>query len=265
MDVQSRTAVLVVMTAGMRHGLVVVALSLASVQAGARGLTQQSVVDSAVACTACRLDVSSPIRLRGVVDGGLPNTAAVVQRAADGTLYVVYDGEYSSIVAHRADGVFAGQRFGRRGGGPAEYSRIKHAVLTADTIRAFDYLLSRRTDINRVSGALIRTVPFPDHARLIVLADGRTVLGGSIRSRSTAGQPLHIFDSTGKWQRSWGVNNPALHPGLGPLLSRRMAPVAGTTFWAAPVNEYRLELWNADGALLRSLVAPRAWFPRWTE
>jgi hypothetical protein len=40
--------------------------------------------------------------------------------------------------------------------------------------------------------------------------------------------------------------------------------VDGETFWAAPLNEYQVQLWRTDGRLIRTLAMGREWFPPWS-
>jgi hypothetical protein len=50
------------------------------------------------------------------------------------------------------------------------------------------------------------------------------------------------------------------------MLNRRMSAAGSSTFWATRSNEYRVELWDADGRHRRTLVGERSWFkPRTTS
>ncbi|HEX7050811.1 MAG TPA: 6-bladed beta-propeller [Longimicrobiales bacterium] len=224
-----------------------------------------TTIDSVPDCATCRIEFGQPIELRGEFeDASVLGSPASVQVAADGRIYVVYNTDRTSIRVYAPDGSYTG-RIGREGEGPGEFRWIRYIRVDGDVIHAFDWHQLRMTDIDRRTGAVIRTVLLPDHWRSLSLADGRTVLGGAVKTRQAIGQPLHMFDAEGTWQRSFGVDEPAFRPRLEPLFNRYLAAAGPSMFWAAPVNEYRIELWHADGRLLRTLVLEREWFERWTQ
>jgi hypothetical protein len=229
----------------------------------AHAAVQTAVLDSLVRCTSCRIEIGAPIPLRGSFEfGSLLSEAARVHRDEDGWIHVVYWQE-PVIHVHRPDGTPAGRRIGRRGQGPGEFARINSLQIEGRTGHVYDALQGRWTVVDMNTGAATRTAPLPRGNRMAVLGDGRAVVSGPVALRETAGHPLHVFGPDGVWQGSFGLHEPTLRPDLTVLLWRWLHPVGTTMFWAAPMNEYRVELWDADGRLLRTLVGERQWFPPW--
>jgi len=97
----------------------------------------------------------------------------------------------------------------------------------------------------------------------ITLGPSKYVASGAVTTRHAAGFPLHVYDERGRWQVSFGVGEPAFRGELMHLLVRRLALADSSSFWAAPMNEYRLERWTFGGRRLAELVGKREWFTSW--
>jgi len=252
-----------------RRGLL---LSIVVIAAGVHlttgaSLTAQPVIhiDSVPSCDFCRIEFGDPIRLQGEFEDGSLRNAGPVLQGANGRIYMFYEGSRSYIDVFAPDGRRTGLQIGREGDGPDEFRSLSHIRVDGDTLRTYDLQRQRRSDFDGRTLELIRTVRLPSNQNALVFEDGRTVLGGGIGTREAAGYPMHVYDSAGDWLRSFGVEVPTLLPGMELSLWRSLAPEEGFRFWAARLNEYRIELWDAEGTLYRTLVGERSWFESWAQ
>jgi hypothetical protein len=243
---------------------VVPALIAALVQAP-DGASAQPVlpVDSTIACASCSIGFGEPVRLEGQFeDGALQNVGPVI-RGPDGRFFVFYEGDRTYIDVFTPEGRSAGQRIGRTGDGPGEFRTIALFRVDGERLFAYDLALQRATLFDLASGDIGATLHLPPHTDALMLPDGRHLLSGAVRTREGAGYPLHLHGPDGAWLASFGVDTPRLSPGGSAVLWRALAPAGSTGFWAAPPNEYRVELWGHDQVLQRTLLAQRAWFEKW--
>lgn len=231
---------------------------------------QHIALDSIVRCATCRIEVGAPIVLQGEHEqGSITNLVHFLRVAHDGSIYFA-DRDFSdpSIQVHRPDGSLSALKIGRGGGGPGEFRFPSDLHINGDTLFVADQRQQRITAFHRTTGRVLYTLSnVPVRQGFLPLDDGRVVIGGAVSTRQTAGQPLHVYSGQRPgltWERSFGLDEPILMPGDEPILSRRLARDAGTTFWAARSNAYHLELWDAaTGRVLRSLKGERAWFRPW--
>jgi hypothetical protein len=248
----------------LRHGITLAVALLATAPLRAQAFQQVVRMDSTIRCITCRIDLLLPIRLRGEHEfGTVPDRAFEVRAADDGAIYVAYEALPTEIHVHRRDGALV-RKIGRSGAGPGEFKTAFDFYITGELLRVGDRRLRRITEIQRHTGSILRTVSgIPLPGPFIALEDGRFVLSGPVATRSSAGQPLHVYTRNGLWERSFGVSDPVLHQGVRDLLFRAIEPSGAQTFWAASRNEYRLEHWDVSGRLLRILIGERAWFAPW--
>lgn len=109
------------------------------------------------------------------------------------------------------------------------------------------------------------TIETPGRVWDIVFGPSVYVASGPIATRDAAGFPLHAYDYQGRWQLSFGVIQPAFRGDLMPLLLRWVTPADSSSFWATPMNEYRLQRWTFDGRKLAELAGERRWFTPWVR
>ncbi len=110
------------------------------------------------------------------------------------------------------------------------------------------------------SNLVVRESATLPHAPRLVLADGRFVLSGPIRTPDRVGYPLHLMDTNGAIVRSFGAHPPR-DQGLDRLDTRMVGPGAGGSVWAAAPGRYVLERWDpASGARLARVPVRSSWF-----
>lgn len=234
---------------------------------GVRNLSAQEVVTihERAGCPTCRIEVGPPLPLRGNFEGGsILSVAVAISRDGNGLLYVFYDGSRDRVDIFLPDGSFSGDAIGERGDGPGEFRTITEAWVSGDALFVYDPGLARLTEFDLATRAVRRTAPLPGHFETLILEDGKAVLSGPVRTRESAGHPLHIYDSSGTWENSFGLDEAVLRPDLSTFLLREMTLADPASFWAAPKNEYRVERWNTRGQRTQVLLGQRPWFERWS-
>ena len=98
--------------------------------------------------------------------------------------------------------------------------------------------------------------------QMLFLNEDRAVAVAEIPTPDKIGLPFHLLDRTGKILRSFGLDSdsafsaPAEHGWV-------LAAGGSQQFWAARVNRYELQLWNAQGRHLRTLERICSCFAPW--
>jgi hypothetical protein len=221
-----------------------------------------------VACERCRIVEGSRVDLRGPFDdGGMSALPLVVRRGQDGRFFALYGDDLARIHVHSPDGAFSGY-LGRPGDGPGEFRFIGDIRFDEDgLLHAFDRRAGRHTVLDASDGSVLGTNRIPVGVWAgVPLADGAVVVSGSLQTREAVGYPLHVFDGSGTLRKSFGSDEPQFHPGMElATLVRWLLPAGPETFWAAWPNDYRIELWDVRGAMVRALHGNRDWFLPWTR
>lgn len=153
---------------------------------------------------------------------------------------------------------------GGSGGGPGEFQSIfpPPVIGRGDTIHLFDQGSRSVTTYSPQLG-LVREVPVGVAARdAVELTPGHFIINATINTSDRFGYPLHHFErsvlgspfggteaitSDGRVSISWSMR-------------RSLVRSSDSTFWAAHWNQYRIDLWRADGVLLRTLTRQPEWF-----
>jgi hypothetical protein len=169
------------------------------------------------------------------------------------------------IYVYAEDGSFQ-EALGQSGQGPGEFQLIRRVAISGTTAAVFE-ASGKMSLIDLRSDSFLRAIALPRSSwDTVFLRSGVMVLSGPLRTRDTAGYPIHVFNDEGTWQNSFGVDEPAYNGSLRVFLLRELtAEAGGDTFWAAPLNQLRFEQWRVDGTLLRTLVAERDRFAPWWE
>jgi hypothetical protein len=100
---------------------------------------------------------------------------------------------------------------------------------------------------------------------MIRLHDGSIIINSAIRTRDKVGHPLHLFDPAGRAVMSFGSSDESFRSDASFLLVRRLTLSTQGRFWSARVNEYALELFDANGRRHVSLRREPPWFSAWFE
>lgn len=151
--------------------------------------------------------------------------------------------------------------FGKRGGGPGEFSNIDaFAIDRYDTVRVF----GSKQSVFLTNGRHIRSRSFvgsarPTHAGY--LSNGRLVVAGASLSPEKAGVPFHLLADDGAVLLSFGDRVGSNYWDA----PQSIAADRSGGFYTARANRYVIEQWSSDGRLLRVFRRPAEWFSDWTE
>lgn len=222
------------------------------------------VVEPAASCAACAIRLERLAVLGGTEIPGALGVHSAVFAGLDGRYYVI-DAEVASgeILVYDGSGRYQSS-FGRLGQGPGEY-RLPQAILarSPDTIQVMDSRLRRITTLTR-DHQVVRTQALPlhftDHA---LLQDGGLVVNGQVGTRDGIGFPLHRLDREMCVVRLFGTESAMELPGMGYRNVRKLAPAGGGGFWAAHLDRFVVERWDAAGNHVRDYVREADWFPPW--
>lgn len=197
----------------------------------------------------------------GEDDGGmLFSTVTSVSYLADGRMAVFDWHDVGRVRVHEPDGRWA-FHLGQPGQGPGELSRPAFTHL--DQEGNFLVIDPRRRRLTRFSedGRAVETIRLPPVAtvtRVLPLPDDRMLISGQLPTDESIGLPLHIVASDGSLVRSFGGEVSGRWDAGG--FNRVTSRASDGRVWVAPRYEYRLELWDLEGALLRTLDEEPEWF-----
>ena len=252
------------------------ALVAASVLALVVGLVGDGVATAQVvtvradaACDRCRIVLSDTISLTAMpadVENALVRN--MVRDPESGMLFVLFDRVPATVYVFDAGGSYL------RSLEPQDDNPDSHFVTIGLDLEGRLHVVDRsggdtgeRIVLSRLTGETIERhgVELARYVWDIAFGQSKYVASGAIATRETAGYPLHVYDERGRWQTSFGVSEPAFRGELRTLLLRWVTSADSSTFWAAPLNEYRLEKWTFEGRRLQELVGDRAWFGTWVS
>lgn len=165
-------------------------------------------------------------------------------------------------MVYQPDGAYFGT-IGHRGAGPGEFESVTAMTVDmGDTIHVF----SVRESLFQRDGRFIRTrvipeVPFVSSA--LILPGGELAIQANIGSRQRAGLPFHLVRADGTIAKSFGALATENFRLNYYSVRRRIVLASDSTFWAAKLPAYRLELWGLDGQLRRVMERKVDWFLPW--
>ncbi len=224
---------------------------------------QESVtIPATPQCEACPIDVVRSVDLGTASGSGIiEKQASRAVRDKQGRFLLI--GTYStSIKVFDRYGKYL-RTAGRKGSGPGEFEGISKVVpLAKDTILAFDQVLARAVCLDGDFNVL-RTIKLPLDPELQVLVDSDWIhVALPLATPESAGQPIHVLDRDGHFQRSIGSGTGVFRPDI-PWLNRRVIALADSgRIWSAHMNQYRIDLLDSGtGALIRAYTRNASWFP----
>jgi len=151
--------------------------------------------------------------------------------------------------------------FGRRGGGPGEFQSIwRIHVSYRDTILVYDMFARRITVIDPNLTRAVRTFTFDDHRGAIPLHNGSFITSGSVATLRNSGLSLHLVSANGTVLKSASADSAVFRRQPGRMLGRSLFLINESSFIAAPMHRYRIELWSVDLKLKRIFERSVDWF-----
>lgn len=187
-------------------------------------------------CGQCRITITQVATLGvGIAVPLLSQNALSVAADSRGRFFVAtHDG--SQISVHAANGTLL-RTIGRRGEGPGEFDGSISRVLIGETDTIYVFGRGGRLDIFSPDLQFVRRMILPGAGAAqgtAILADGRILLRGTIRSPERIGYPLHVLSNRGAIDTSLGYDG--------------KSPIAVGSGQAAPhmrVGPDRATLWSA--------------------
>lgn len=203
-------------------------------------------------------------RIGGADDpGALEGVPSWIGRDSLGRVWIAFTAP--PIQLRDANGALLAE-VGREGQGPGEFRGIREGSVGAgDTVHVFDRSNQRLT---MLSGDLevIREVPLEVRpwGGIVRLESGTWVMNDIQTGPGREGYPLHAVDPEGRLRGSFGAEVPTAGTGFQLGSARSLAAAPGDRVWAAHRTQYRLELWDTENGLHRTLVRRVDWFePRY--
>jgi len=219
------------------------------------------------ALLACSPEAMSP-------DANVWESYAVVPGATFGSPYLVtasQDGRllvaglaFDDSAPHRVvelDSTFSVLRvIGGIGEGPGEYRRPRNLGFKGDTLIVASEL--QRTLMFDPAGVSIGQLPHPGPVNgMFHFFRGDTmIVAAPLPTREGFGLPFHAYGSDGAHLLSFGAEDRSFTSEQVMKQFRWIAVASDSTFWAAPLHEYSLQLWSSTGHLLREFQPKSQWF-----
>ena len=155
-----------------------------------------------------------------------------------------------------------------RGPRTGEFRTVVGIVVAAgDSAHVFDAESLTHT-VFSPSLELVRQVELPEvpfHNSMARLPSGRWVIGANIATRDRVGLPLHVLNSAGNLEASFGAVDPVYRMDARNMLFRVVAPAGEDRVWTGHRTQYRIELWDTSNTLHRTLTRSLAWFEPWVR
>jgi hypothetical protein len=156
-------------------------------------------------------------------------------------------------------------RFARQGMGPGEVMG-PHLLVPdgTDSLFVFDVGALR---LYTSQGKYLSSLKLPTYLviRALRMGAGLWIINAEIGTPDRAGWPIHIMRTDGTITKSFGAEVANARPDRWIDMFRHLAPASDATFWAGRVTRYQIDLYDANGTLLKSLVRKADWFPPWTR
>lgn len=216
------------------------------------------------ACDSCSLSISLVATIGSATDKTLIHPFASVDRDTRGIYYVGRLYEPGRVGVYDKNGAFV-RTIGQLGQGPGEFSDVDQVrVGLGDTLFTIDNR-NRRLTVWKPNGELVRSVSMLTSVWDVVpQRSGEFAIRGQFGSPGKIGLPLHLVGVSGDIRRSFGAINPEVRVGAESVNDRIVAPGGPGLIWSALRNQYRVELWDTAGKLVRSVAPPGPhWFTAW--
>jgi hypothetical protein len=147
---------------------------------------------------------------------------------------------------------------GRRGEGPGEFMEIGEVLFDGDSLFVNDPGLLRISVFDSAF-AYVRSTPISRRFTRWLPAPSGWIVHGLFQTRGSVGQPLHLMAPDGEVVSSFGREDASVVRGRSDEYTRILAP-SDRGFWAAHFTRYRLELWDFDEHLSRTIDVDADWF-----
>lgn len=228
-----------------------------------RGATAQQLVELRPdsRCQACRIALSRVATLAS--DGFAIDDARTIVLRDNGGQFLAAGENGTAIGVYSPTGRFL-RRVGRRGDRLGEFRGIAAILIgPGDSIHVFDSALGRRTVFDPAMRKAVRMSHAPRFGDVALVGQDRLFTSGSLPTRESAGQPLHLADSNGAIMRSFGAEDlaVAVRGNESRRLYRSIAPARGGGYWVAPATQYTIERWTDQLKRERVLQRSVDWFP----
>lgn len=224
--------------------------------------SQDVTIADAPTCPDCSIELQPLVTLGDSGEGYVSATTNVV-RTDDGFLLVLIDEPYR-ITEFDASGAFV-RRVGRRGEGPGEFKNIRTLVVgPSDSVFAFDGG-NGRISVLTPELETARTARIPGyswHNPPLTLPGGRFLINTFVPHRERMGYAFHILTREGDIVESFGDDRrrTAESHVTGVVTERWMAHASNGGFWAASLNDYRIEAYDAEHELVARFFRDAPWF-----
>jgi len=214
-------------------------------------------------CQECRIELRPETRIGASDDpfGLASGDGGRVAIADDGSVWVSPMLAPHTLAKYDAAGNLA-HFVDRKGRGPGEYQYILGIAISGQGQLAV--MSSDRLSEHELSaGAYLQSKAIPIQGMdFLPLANSSVVVNGSSYLSDRAGYTLHLVDPSGEITHSFGyvTRGVELDPEGTTLV---LAPAPEDAFWAARVNQYRLDKWSPEGAHIRTIKREVDWFEPW--
>ncbi|MEW5915533.1 MAG: hypothetical protein AB1762_03975 [Gemmatimonadota bacterium] len=221
------------------------------------------VIGGSQLCASCRIARERLTILdRAAVDGSSEVKAVSISPQGEYWVTVYVGGPETLLRRFAADGRFIAT-VGRKGQGPLEFMAATLLLRTrADTLLVFDPHVGRVTVVDPHL-KYVRSVADRRLARApwgITLPDGRVVTSGALRTGDGIGQPLHLYDDSLRYLKSFGALPERVHRPSDDAKLVRVFGAAPDGFWVAHADEYVMEKWSAQLTRTEVLQREAPWF-----
>jgi hypothetical protein len=224
---------------------------------------QEIEVEWGSTCNHCRLVTSRVLSISSAVEEAGPiHSVWTVSRDAAGRYWASFAGDGVPRV-YTSQGTPIGT-IGRIGDGPGEYRSVLAVIPVADSVLLFDPVLRRMTVVDSGLNA-VRSVPIQGQVFSGVALDWpRVAINAQITNGAARGQPFHILNLiTGEIERSFGptVELRASRDAWSIVGWIEKDPATGD-LWTAMRTQFRVQRWDQQGRLLKTLSGLDNRFPK---
>jgi len=252
-----------------RPAMLRIACAVSVVLAGTSTLVTQSdhgqeivEISSEPSCGGCSIDLEHVASLGLTSDPVSPMLSSLVAVDSEGRFFVAPTFSPGEIAMYSPGGEFIAT-FGRPGHGPGEFNDFTRLrVGPGDTVHVFDLNRHSKLAPDLEAFVSLQSLPVPP-SDLVFLPEGRMIVSYMLLAADGRSHPLHLLNSHGDILRSFGGDSvgPAAEQRYAML--RRLALASGNRIWVAHFNEYRIELWDANGSHYLTVVRNADWFRPW--
>ena len=225
------------------------------------GSVQDTVRITERLCRDCRIQAQRVLTLGASEGPGSIGSLSALTRDGRGRYWVASIEDRGVVTVFGPNGAFL-RTVGRQGRGPGEFRRIQLLAASQTSVHAFDYSGARRTVFD-LDFRVTSTHPLPAQPFSARILDGQAaVYGAIVPTREAIGFTMHLVDSAGRLQRSFGESLLPYREDLRDVFRRTLGPDPDPSrFWAAHFSEYAFESCSAVTLRCRVYLRAVSWFP----